>query len=238
MRLEKYLNESINDKGIFKAVFMSGSPGAGKSYVISKISAGDISPRIVNSDKMTEFFKVSGSEEWKKYRDKIKLITKNQLVGYWNSLLPLWVDGTSSNTVSLFTRNTILKNLGYDTAMIWIDTPVEDALKRAKSREKEIGRSVDPNFIIDSYKQLMKLKSYYASKFNNFTEILNGEGELIDKVINQAYKKMSKFFLSPLKNHRGITTIDMMKDNGWKYLMDGVYTKRYLNNLANKWFLT
>lgn len=238
MRLEKFLNESINDKGIFKAVFMTGTPGSGKSYVISKISAGDISPRIVNSDKMTEFFKAYGLEGWKNYKEKIKLITKNQLVTYWNSLLPLWVDGTSSNTVSLFTRDKILKNLGYDTAMIWVDTPIEDALKRAKSREEEMGRSVDPDYIVDAHKQLMKLKLYYASKFKNFTEILNGEDELIDKVINQAYKKMSKFFLSPVKNHRGIVTINMMKDNGWKYLMDGVYTKQYLNKLSNKWFIT
>jgi hypothetical protein len=44
------LNESINDKGIFKAVFMSGSSASGKSYVISKITSGQIQPRMVNSD--------------------------------------------------------------------------------------------------------------------------------------------------------------------------------------------
>ena len=236
MRLEKFLNEGINDKGIFKAVFMTGTPGAGKSFVLKKISAGDISPRIVNSDKMTEFFKAYGKEAWGEYREKIKLITKNQLVSYWNSLLPLWVDGTSSNSVSLFSRDKILKTLGYDTAMIWVDTPLDDALARAESREKEMGRSVDPDFIVDTYKRLMKLKLYYASKFSHFTEILNVEGELIDKVIIQAYTKMRNYYMSPVKNHRGITTINMMKENGWKYLLDGVYDKSYLNKLANRWF--
>jgi hypothetical protein len=237
MRLEQFLNESINDKGIFKAVFMTGTPGAGKSFLLKKISTGDISPRITNSDKMTEFFKAYGSEGWNTYREKVKLITKNQLVNYWNSLLPLWVDGTSSNSVSLFSRDKILKTLGYDTAMIWVDTPLDDALARAKNREKEMGRSVDPDWIVDTYKRLGKLKLYYASKFNHFTEILNGEGELIDKVIIQAYRKMSKFFLSPIKNPRGITTVNIMKENGWKYLLDGVYDKSYLNKLANRWFI-
>lgn len=57
MRLSKYLlTESINDKGIFKAIFMAGTPGAGKSYVINKINDGKIQPRIVNTDKLTEYF--------------------------------------------------------------------------------------------------------------------------------------------------------------------------------------
>ena len=55
---EDIISEGINDKGIFKACFMAGTPGSGKSYVISKISDGAIEPRIVNSDKMTEFLKV------------------------------------------------------------------------------------------------------------------------------------------------------------------------------------
>lgn len=46
----KSLNEGINDKGIFKAAFMSGSSAAGKSYVISRITSGSIEPRIVNTD--------------------------------------------------------------------------------------------------------------------------------------------------------------------------------------------
>jgi len=50
MRLEKFLTESINDKGIWKAVFMGGSPGSGKAQPLysmvktpdSWISMGDI----------------------------------------------------------------------------------------------------------------------------------------------------------------------------------------------------
>ena len=232
MRLEQFLNEGINDKGIFKAVFMTGTPGAGKSYVINKIKSGSIEPRIVNTDKMTEFFKAYGYDKWQEYKDKVKNISKRQLINYWNSMLPLWVDGTSSNSVSLFTRDDILKDIGYDTAMIWIDTPLKDALERAEKRE----RPVDPEFIKETYKRLMKLKLYYASKFKNFTEILNGEGELIDKVIFQSYKKMERFFLSPLKNKRGQKAIEIMRDNGWKYLLDGVYDKNYLNSQSNKWY--
>ena len=234
MRLEGFLNESINDKGIFKAVFMSGTPGAGKSYVITKIKSGILEPRIVNTDKMTEYFKAYGYEKWKQYREKIKLLSKKQLINYWNSMLPLWVDGTSANSVSVLTRKDILQDIGYDTAMVWVDTPLDEALKRAAKRE----RPVDPDFIKETYERLMKLKLYYASKFSNFTEILNGEGELIDKVIIQAYKKTEKFYLQPIKNPRGKKVIEIMEENGWKYLLDGVYDMSYLNSKANRWYST
>ena len=56
MKFENYLiTEGINDKGIFKAVFMVGFPGAGKSFVITKIKSGEVEPRIVNTDKTIEF---------------------------------------------------------------------------------------------------------------------------------------------------------------------------------------
>ena len=106
MRLSKYLlTESINDKGIFKAIFMAGTPGAGKSYVINKINDGKIQPRIVNTDKLTEYFGKGENVNWEIYGEKIQNITKNQLAFYLNSLLPLWIDGTSSNPSALLRRS-------------------------------------------------------------------------------------------------------------------------------------
>ena len=236
MRFEQFLNEGIEDKGIFKAVFMTGTPGAGKSFVLNKITAGEIEPRIVNTDKFTEFLKAFGSKGWENYKEKIKILSKTQLRNYLNSLLPLWIDGTSSNSVSLLKRKKLLEKLGYDTAMIWVDTPLEDALKRAEKRGKEMGRTVDPIFIKETYQRLDKLKLYYASKFENFTEILNGDDELNDKVILSAYNKMKNFFLSPIKNKNGQVTIEMMKENNWKYINDGVHNKSYLDKLVSKWY--
>lgn len=89
---EFLLLEGINDKGIFKSVFMSGSPGSGKSYVIKKIKSGMIDAKIVNTDKYTEFLGVH--IPWAKVRDKVKRLTINEFALYLNGMLPLWVDGT------------------------------------------------------------------------------------------------------------------------------------------------
>ena len=55
MRLQSYLREGIEDKGIFKAMFMAGHPGAGKSYVLRKVKSGQVEPRLVNTDKTFPF---------------------------------------------------------------------------------------------------------------------------------------------------------------------------------------
>ena len=44
MRLQQFLTEGIEDKGIFKAVFMAGHPGAGKTFVLNSIKSGQIEP--------------------------------------------------------------------------------------------------------------------------------------------------------------------------------------------------
>lgn len=233
MRFKDFMSESIEDKGIFKAVFMAGTPGSGKSYVIKRINSGVIEPRIVNTDIWTEWFGDGGSVDWKEYGGRIKLLSKKQLSLYLNSLLPLWVDGTSGNPPAMMRRNGILKSLGYDTAMIWIDTPLEDALERNRNRK----RVVDEDMIKRMYDKVSSLKPYYVSEFSNFTEILNGEGELIDKTIISAYRKMEKFFNSPIQNPIGKEFEDTMRKNKWKYMSEVPgYDIQYINKIVDAWY--
>lgn len=242
-RLMEYLNEGIYDKGIFKACFMSGSAASGKSYVISKISSGSIEPRIVNSDTWTEYymkFEKGSTEEdfdwdgfWSTYKGRVKQLTKAQLVNYLNSMLPMWIDSTSTKSNATLRRKGILQSLGYDVAMVFVDTPVDTAIKRNKAR----GRTVPEEFLVKAYKDAQNLKKYYASEFRHFTEILNGEGELIDKVILDAYKKMSGFFTSKIENPIGKRLKEEMIENGWKYLVETPeYDMQYLKKLTDNWF--
>jgi hypothetical protein len=114
--------------------------------------------------------------------------------------------------------------------MIFVDTPVDTAVERNKQR----GRTVDREFLEQSYKETQKLKSYYSSEFKWFTEILNGEGELIDKVILSAYKKMNTFFSSPINNPIGRELKDEMLESGQKYLIDRPeYDMNYLKKLVD-----
>ena len=48
------INEGVNDKAIFKAVFLAGGPGSGKDYVLDNTLAGHGLTEI-NSDKALEY---------------------------------------------------------------------------------------------------------------------------------------------------------------------------------------
>ena len=168
--LEDTLQESVYDKGIFKAVFLGGIPGAGKSYTISKITDGSISPQIVNFDKYAEYLgKVLGIKDVggyveKTFIDKAKSMTISQLSLYINSMLPLFIDSTSNKINRAVYRDGVLKMFGYDTAMVWVDTPYETALKRIQQRE----RSVPEAFVKAVYDVQQENKEYYKSHFDFF----------------------------------------------------------------------
>lgn len=241
MELQKLtINESIEDKGILKACFMGGTPGAGKTYVLTKIKSGQIEPRIVNTDKMLEFMTKSmgidintAMRDWYAYAEKTKTLSKNQLSLYLNSMLPIIIDSTSSNPPSVFRRQGILKSIGYDVAFIWVDTSLETALKRNRQRE----RNVPEDFLERAHKRIQELRPYYKSEFNNFFEIKNDEGELNDDAILSAFRKVNSFFNSDVKNPIGSSLIEDMRAAGYKYLIDtDEFDMPYLKSLVSNWY--
>ncbi|MDP7365886.1 MAG: hypothetical protein QGH83_01295, partial [Candidatus Pacebacteria bacterium] len=46
---EQFLKEGVYDPNIFKAVFMAGGPGSGKSFIAGKTTGG-LGLKIINSD--------------------------------------------------------------------------------------------------------------------------------------------------------------------------------------------
>ncbi len=250
MRLQNFLTEGINDKGIFKAVFMAGHPGAGKTFVLDSIKSGQIEPRWVNTDKafveddrlkrlekmnpesMFKVFREHWDEGWPLVKDDVKRVNKNQLSLYINSMLPLAIDGTSNSISALQSRKGLLERFGYDTAMVFINTDLETALKRAKLRT----RPVNPEFIKETYKKVTKNKNYYKSLFNDWIEVNNGEGELTPKVIQNAFKKMDKFYNSPIKNPVAHEQIEKMKENGYKYLTPEIRTMDEIKKVISIWY--
>ena len=239
-----FIREGIEDKGILKAVFLAGSPGAGKSYTVSKLSDGAIQPRIVNTDKYFEFLskKINAKIDtvdkagnaWEFISDKTKHLTKASLTQYLNGMLPLIIDGTSSNPNNLLMRVGILESLGYDVAMVYVKTDLDTAIKRVQSRE----RKVPEDFIRATYDEMQKSEDFYKSKFNTFIEVPNGDGELTDNVIQQSFKKMRGFFDASVKNPVGRQIVDKIRDNKEKYLIPTIVDKAELDKKVDIWYRT
>ncbi len=51
---EQKIQEGVYDRGIFKAFFLAGGPGSGKSFVTQKVTSG-LSLKVINSDSAFEW---------------------------------------------------------------------------------------------------------------------------------------------------------------------------------------
>lgn len=237
---KQFISEGINDKGILKAVFVIGIPGAGKSYTVKQLN-GSITPRVVNTDKAGEFLSVKtstpiNSQTWHSmFKDSATRITRNAIEGYLDGMLPLFIDGTSNDASSILHRMGILESLGYDVGIVYVSTTLEVAKARAKAREQEIGRAVDDSFIEDVHSRSEENAMYLKSKVHFFKEIENSSG-MDDKTIMKAFKAVQGFFEQPVENPVGKRALEKLQAEGKKYLVPSVISKEILTKKVDGWY--
>lgn len=242
MHFKAFLQESINDTGIFKVIFMAGTPGAGKSFTIKQLTSGKLSPRVVSTDKFTEFlarkFKVQlkgemADEFYDVIKDKTEHLTKSQLKQYVNGMLPLFAESTSADIRNVVMRAGIMENLGYDVGMIFVNSKLQTAIDRVNNRERQVGQA----YIKQAHKLANENKDFYKGKFDFFLELNNDEGELTDDVLRKAFKKTVGFFESPVKNPTGKRTIEQLRKTGEKFLVPTIVTDDELNKKLEGWYV-
>ena len=114
------LQEGLQDPNIFKAFFLAGGPGSGKSYVVRK-STGGTGLRVVNSDDVFEKYAykaglVSQDACMRKrclemqLRDRAKGSLQNVKTGnYVDGRLGLIIDGTGRDYDKIAQQATELK---------------------------------------------------------------------------------------------------------------------------------
>ena len=237
----QYLEEGINDKGIFKAVFIVGIPGAGKSYTAKQLS-GSVGPKIINTDKATEFLSTkfdmpSNDTTWNSFfRDRTKPLTTGILTGYLNGMLPLFIDGTSNDAGNIFNRAGILESIGYDVGMIYINTELHVAKERAAKRGAEIDRHVSAAFIDQVHKAGEENKEYFKGKFKFYKEVNNNPGELDDAAILQIYRKVASFYTQTVDNPVGKRTLQKLTSSNEKYLVPSIFDKDELEKKIAGWY--
>jgi predicted ABC-type ATPase len=225
MRLQQFLIESINDKGILKSVMLSGMPAAGKTTIVKQVITDGTYPiKVINTDKWTEHFK----GDYANNRTTIKKLSKTDYINTLNSLLPLYLDTTSGN-LSIFKKRTDeLKRFGYDIKMIFADIDVETAIERVKVRNKKIKRQVDVEFIrqkFDTFYGGKEQTSIVDTQFYKKISSILGEKPIVvntkdlswNKATKKVYNTVTKYLNSPIKNKRGQVLVDYMKKDGYKY---------------------
>ena len=212
MKTYNELQEGVYDPNIFKAFFLAGGPGSGKSYVVRKTTGGT-GLKTVNSDNAFEkllkdanlSLKMPDSETDARtpVRDRAKEITKKQQKNYLEGRLGLIIDGTGHKFDKIATQSNDLRQLGYDTHMIYVNTSLDVALERNAKRS----RSVPESIVIKSWKEVQM----NIGKFNNHFKsdmIIVDNNDPDEDIIQQVYKRIQGLLRRKIKNTRAKAWIE------------------------------
>ena len=186
LKLMDLLTEGVQDKGIFKAVFMAGGPGSGKTYINSQlfgipdkgINVSVSGLKSVNSDKEYMFllkkfgfdptelatypddvFQHLGapmSKGGSGLRDMAQDLKDQRQKGYMKGKLGMVIDSTGSNFAKVKKQKKELEKQGYDTYMVFVMTSLDVALQRNTMRAEKGERELPEKIVTQSWKEARK----------------------------------------------------------------------------------
>ena len=206
--MKKYheLQEGVYDPNIFKAFFLAGGPGSGKSYVVRRTTGGT-GLKIVNSDPVFEsLLKKAGLslkmppeefERKEKVRGRAKELTKKQQANYLEGRLGLIIDGTGKDAGRILKQKAGLEELGYDTYMIFVNTSIDVALERNEKR----ARSLQPSFVVKSWKDVQANIGAFSNMFRQgFIVVDNNDAG--EDVFQTVWKRIQGLLRKKVTNTR------------------------------------
>ena len=204
------IEEGPNDPHIFKAIFLAGGPGSGKSFVSSKLLGGT-GLRVVNSDDIYEYLmnkqnlaldpETIFSPQGQEIRGKAKELTKKRRGHYLDGRIGIIVDGTGKDVGKVEKEAEKLRELGYDTMMLFVNTSLDVAQERNMQRD----RKIDPKQVEKMWnavqQNIMSFQQVFGSA--NF-HVVDNSGGLEDpnraKQFDQVYREIQKFINTPPKS--------------------------------------
>lgn len=219
LEFEQLLIEGVHDQSIFKAVFLAGGPGSGKDYVLDNTLAGHGLTEI-NSDKALEFLmdkegldKTMPADE-KEKRDSVRgraktmteLRQKLALLGR-NGLI---INGTGDDADKIEKIKKGLEELGYDTAMVMVNTADEVSKLRNIERGQRGGRTVPEEIRKEKWDSVQasraKLAELFRDKymeFDNSEDLRQAPPEVVKakkQEMLDLYKSVQEFVAQPPEN--------------------------------------
>ena len=203
-KLNQILQEGVYDPGIFKAFFLAGGPGSGKTFV-TRSAFGGTGLKFVNSDAAFErglkkaglSLKMPDEEEYFRniVRAKAKMTTATQLDTYVQGRLGLVIDATGRDMNVINTQKRMLDQLGYDSYMIFVNTSLEVALERNKNRPRSIPEYIVTNSWNGVQRNIGQFQRIFSPNRMLIVDNNRSEKELVTITLNTA----AKFIRSQLR---------------------------------------
>ena len=197
---QEFLTEGVYDRNIFKAFFLAGGPGSGKSWVSSKTLSG-AGMKVINSDSAFEALlkKEKMSLDFKGYSDaelvrrdeiraKAKRMTAASLGKAIEGRLGLIIDSTGRNVPKIEAEQSHMRAIGYDTFMVFVNTTLEVAMARNNARPRKLPDAI----VIQNHREVQanigRLQNIFG--ISNFSIVDNNKKK--EDVNPKVYKAVRK----------------------------------------------
>ena len=233
------LEEGVNDPGIFKAVFLAGGPGSGKSFIVGKTALTSLGLKLVNSDDAFEALlrkaKIEAtpenifSDKGQTIRGRAKSLTQSRQKGFIDGRLGLVIDGTGKDFAKIQKQVVELRKLGYECAMVFVNTDLETAQNRNAAR----ARTLPSQAVSKMWNDVQRNIGKFQNLFGRYMFIVdNSDGANWEGATMSVYRRVSQWVKEPTqspaakrwvqgqKKSRGIKE---GKEHSWK--SEGHYTK-------------
>jgi uncharacterized protein YcfJ len=213
------LEEGVNDPSIFKVVFLAGGPGSGKSFLVGKTGLPALGLKLINSDPAFEkqlkkvglkatpddIFTPKGQAA----RAKAKAMTKKQQELALAGRLGLVIDGTGKDYDKISGQVVDMKKIGYDVAMIFVNTNLETAIRRDQDRPRTLGAKV----VTKMWKEVQDNIGKFQRLFGNMLIVVdNSDNSNWEHGALGAYKDITKWVNIPAKSPMAKKWIKSQKD--------------------------
>ena len=191
------LDEGVNDPAIFKAVFLAGGPGSGKSFIVGRTALTALGFKVVNSDAAFERALKKANIEatpeniysprGQQIRTGAKILTGKMMMNYLNGRLGLVIDGTGKDYAKIEKQANNLRELGYEVAMIFVNTDLDTALERNNKRARSLPDDEVKKMWNDVQKNLGKFQNFFRQQM---FIVDNSTGSNYEGAIQSTYKKI------------------------------------------------
>jgi hypothetical protein len=154
------MNENVN-RGLFKAIFVSGGPGSGKDIVIREA---------ISERKAVE---INAPLALAILNDKHKLFEQTRDIRREaiRNRYPLIINGTTKDYSEIISVKEELEELGYETMMVFVNTTDESSRKRNENHTRVMEESIR--------KERWEKTQIIAQSFNeNFTKYLEFDNSI------------------------------------------------------------
>ena len=204
------LTEGVYDKNIFKAFFLAGGPGSGKSFVTAS-AFGGLGLKVINSDNAFErglkkaglSLKMPDSEADARdmVRARAKATTSNLLDMALMGRLGLIVDGTGRDYDKISYQVRTLKELGYDAHMIFVNTSLDVALQRNEMRSRTIPAYIVTRSWNDVQSNIGKFQNLFGPSNMAIIDNNISDKELTTITMNKCSKAVNRMLNNPIKSY-------------------------------------